>query len=194
MRGVPALMLAGALVVPRTNSSPRTQVSGIGKLLHVRSGFGQQIPGRFLLDSRNRLQQFVRLLLPAFPNQPGYQPHPVAQFPVPETSCASSRSGSSPFASHSTAAHAPLRRSLVSSSSDFPALTRQSVPLSAAHPPAPSALVVRSAQRHRSAHYPASRSRIPTASAHGSVPARPVPPISCAAESVPANPASPFPE
>ena len=68
VRGVPALILAGALIVPGTDSAPRTQVSGIGKLLHGRSGFGQQIPGRFLLDSWNRLQQFVRFLLPAFPN------------------------------------------------------------------------------------------------------------------------------
>src|SRR2546421_8812347 len=38
MRGMPALMLSRALVVPGTDSAPRTHVSSTGKLLHVQSG------------------------------------------------------------------------------------------------------------------------------------------------------------
>src|SRR5216684_1872832 len=41
--GVAALVLACAAVVTRTNTRPRTQMLGRRKLLHIRSGFSQNV-------------------------------------------------------------------------------------------------------------------------------------------------------
>jgi len=53
--------LARALVVARTHSGPRGQVSGIWKTRHVSADLGQDRLRASPVDARNRIQEFDRL-------------------------------------------------------------------------------------------------------------------------------------
>src|SRR5579862_5554501 len=59
--GMTALVFAGATVVAGTDSRPRTQVLGRGKLGHVRACLGKNVGRAAVLDAGNRLQQLASL-------------------------------------------------------------------------------------------------------------------------------------